>query len=303
MHEAGELQHGLVLVDETRRAGVTADGLLHAMRSGSVDRVTGRVLRFPGTPRTLHQRVLAAVLDAAPGAFASGHTAAALWGVSGYRALPVHVTRSRGVTGRRSQLAVLHEVKRMLPHHVTVLDGIPIVRPERLTLELCASEHPQRAARALDDMWRRRLLSGPSLRRFVAEVRGRGRPGLRVLRELLDERGDDYVPPASNLERRFATIVAEADLPEMRRQVDSGGAEWVGRVDFRDRELPLLVEIQSERYHRALTDTQDDDARLCALRDAGFTVVEITDEQVWHRRGEVVRLVGDARRRLLEQRC
>jgi very-short-patch-repair endonuclease len=82
----------------------------------------------------------------------------------------------------------------------------------------------------------------------------------------------------------------------MRRQVESGGDAWVGRVDFRDARLPLIVEIQSERYHTALTDTQADEARLAALRDAGFEVVEITEYQVWHRPDDVVRLIEDAHR-------
>ncbi len=238
------------------------------------------------------------MLDSAPGAFACGRTAAALWEVAGYQLFPVHVVRGRGVTGRRSSLAVLHEVKRLLPHHVTVLKDIPVVRPERMVLDLCASEHPRRAARALDNAWRRRLLSGRSLRTLLGETSVQGRPGLGVLRALLDERGDDYVPPASNLEGRFASIVTQAGLPAMRRQVDSGGDRWIGRVDFCAERLPLIVEIQSETFHTALTDQVDDAQRMAALRAAGFVVIEITEAQVWHQPREVVRLVREARARL-----
>ncbi|MGH9215654.1 MAG: hypothetical protein ACRDZS_05310 [Acidimicrobiales bacterium] len=130
--------------------------------------------------------------------------------------LPATVIEAAGVSGRRTQLAVLHEVKCLLPCHVTVLDAIPIVRPERLALELCACEHPLRAGRAVDDMWRRRLWSGRSLRRFIQEASVQGRPGLQALR--------------------------------------------------------------------------------AALRDAGFEVVEITEDQVWHRPDEVVRVIEKARR-------
>jgi very-short-patch-repair endonuclease len=139
------------------------------------------------------------------------------------------------------------------------------------------------------------LLSGRSLRRLLEETSVQGRRGLTVLRGLVDERGDEYVPPASNLEHRFESVLREAGLPAMRRQVDSGGDRWVGRVDFRDATMPLVVEIQSERYHSALTDRADDAARLAALRAAGFMVVAVTEEQVWHRPHEVVRQVGEAR--------
>ncbi|MGH9235711.1 MAG: type IV toxin-antitoxin system AbiEi family antitoxin domain-containing protein [Acidimicrobiales bacterium] len=299
INQLASRQHGVALVHEVHTLGVAREELRHLVRTGRVDRVTRRVLRVPGAPRTDLQAVLIAVLDAAPGGFSCGPTAAALWEVAGYRLLPVHVVRPRGVSGRRSSLAVLHEVKRLLPHHVTVLKDVPVVRPERMVLDLCASEHPRRAARALDDAWRRRLLSGWSLRALVDETSVQGRPGLGVLRALLEERGDDYVPPASNLERRFAAIVAQAGLPEMRRQVDSGDDDrWVGRVDFRHAHLPLVVEVQSETFHSALTDKVHDAIRSSALRAAGFEVVEVTEEQVWHRPHEVVRALRDARARL-----
>jgi len=295
VHEIAERQHGLVAADQARAAGLTPGRLAHAVARGDLDRASPRVLRVPGAPRTGHQAVLLAVLDAAPGAVAAGPTAASLWGIPGYRPTPVHVARPRGVSGRRSRLAVLHEVRGLLPRHMTVLDGVPVLRPERVVLELCATEHPARAARALDDAWRRRLLSGRSLRALVDDTAARGRPGLTVLRGLLDERGDDYVPPASNLEQRFATVLRDAGHAAMRRQVDCGGETWVGRVDFRDDRLPLVVEVQSERYHSALTDRVADAARLAALRAAGFVVVEVTEEEVWHRPQEVVRRVGAAR--------
>src|SRR3546814_8936301 len=85
----------------------------------------------------------------------------------------------------------------------------------------------------------------------------RGRPGIRTMRQVLATRGLDYVPPASNLEARFEQILLQAGDAPMRRQVDIGdGDRWIGRVDFRDAELPLIVEIQSERFHASLIDKQ-----------------------------------------------
>lgn len=108
----------------------------------------------------------------------------------------------------------------------------------------------------------------------------------------------DYVPPASGLEGRFAQILEDADVPGFARQVDVGDERWCGRVDFRDQALPLIVEVDSERYHRALTDVQADRHRQQRIESAGFTVLRITDQQVWHRPGEVVNEVRRARARL-----
>lgn len=304
-HEAivsvSERQLGLVRVDDLRAAGLSRAARRHSVASGRLEHVGDRVFRIRGTPWSERHAVLAAVLDASPGAWAGGPTAAALWGVTGYRLSPIHVARREGLSRRTTRLATIREVAGLRDAHVTVLDDVPVLRPEVVVLQLCGREHPARAERALDDLWRRRLLSGRSLRRTLDELAASGRNGVSVMRELLDARGDDYVPPASNLERRFEIVLARAGEPPMRRQIDSGGDRWVGRVDFRDEQLPLLAEVQSERYHRALVDKEHDEARLAALRAAGFTVVEVTDEQVWHRPHEVVAAVRETRRGLRQR--
>ncbi|HEX5947129.1 MAG TPA: DUF559 domain-containing protein [Acidimicrobiales bacterium] len=298
IHAHAERQHGLVLSAQVRAAGLTRSAERHAVASARLERITSRVLRVPGTPPTEHQRVLAAVLDAAPDSAACGETATALWGVPGFRLLPAHVGRPFGRTGRRSEFGVLHEIARLDRRHLTELHGIPIVRPEVVVLQMCGASYPYRAAAVLDNLWRRRLVSGRSLFRTLDELAASGRNGVRVMRELLEERGEGYVPPASNLERRFATILQREGEPSLRPQVDSGDDRWVGRVDFRDPELPLVVEVQSETYHSSLVDAEHDERRLAALRAAGFTVVEVTDEQIWHRPDEVVEAVRTTRNRL-----
>ena len=168
------------------------------------------------------------------------------------------------------------------------------MRPERAIFELCATTHPLRAERALDTGWSKALYSGDSLRRIHRELAKSGRTGTVLLRELLKARPPGWIPPASNLEARFATIAREALLGEWRRQVDLGDDEhWCGRVDFMSTTLPLIIEVQSERYHTALTDQAHDTTRRQRLEDAGLVVVEVWDTQVWYARHEVVAAVRD----------
>ena len=94
----------------------------------------------------------------------------------------------------------MHRVRLLPSSWVTVHESIPIVRPELCVLQLCATEHPKRAERALDNFWRLRLLSGPSLIAFIAQLGKRGRNGTALMRQLVDERGPDYIPPSSNLD-------------------------------------------------------------------------------------------------------
>jgi very-short-patch-repair endonuclease len=216
-----------------------------------------------------------------------------MWGAPQFRLQPIDVLRHKGVARRDSEVARVHEVVDLAPNQVKVLDGIPVTSPARTVCDLAGS-HPHLVERVLDRFWSERLLDGRTFRRTVEELKDRGRQGSTLFRELDAARGPGYVPPASSLERRFIEV---CQWP-MRRQVDSGGEEWCGRVDFRDERLPLVVEIQSERYHASLVDKATDTVRKAALQAAGFEVVEAWDTDVWHRPQLVNERIREVRLRL-----
>jgi hypothetical protein len=293
-------QHGLLTSQQARAAGLGQGGIRHAVRSGWLERLSPRVLRVRGSAPTTAQRLLAHVLDAGPRAALSHTTALSHWGVRGFVATPVHIVRHRDEGDRPGRGVVLHEVRALPVDGVRLLDGIPVVVPPLALLQLAGMPdcHPARLARALDAAWSDRLASYRSLTAWDRRMARQGRRGLRVLRALVQERGPAYVPPASNLEARFQAILQRAGRPPMRRQVDTGdGAAWIGRVDFRDEELPVVAEVQSERFHTALTAVEDDRTRLAALRAAGFEVIEVTDSEVFHHPEAVVARVDAARAR------
>lgn len=300
--DLAERQHGLVSRPQVIDLGIDARGWERLYRSPAWERTTPRVLRRRGAPPTDEQRALAACLDLGDDAYLSHTSAAALWGLPGctLHPLEVMVLRSRRTS---SGLARVH-LPRLVPDPFAArLHGIPVVRPALMLLQMSGRMHPDQLRRRLDWLWSRRLLSGPSLRRELEPVMHRGRPGTAALRALLDGLPDDYVPPASGLESRFQQIVADHDLPSMRRQVDLGDDEqWCGRVDFRADALPLVVEVQSDVFHQALSSREDDARRRARLDRAGFTVVEVDEAQIWHRPAEAAHLVRDgvwsARRRL-----
>jgi very-short-patch-repair endonuclease len=141
-----------------------------------------------------------------------------------------------------------------------------------------------------------RLVTGRLLRRTLAELAEHGRPGIQIMRALIEERGDDYRPPESNTEARFEKLMAEIGIVSFVRQVDLGGMDWAGRVDFVDRELPLVAEIDSATFHLSLTDQAADSARRAALEDAGFIVVSVSDFDVWNDPRSVQRRIAENRR-------
>ncbi len=247
---------------------------------------------------------MASTLDVGPGALLADLSAAAVWGVPGTELAPHHVMEVRDGAPRRSELAVVHRLL-YLPGPVgTVVDGLPVVRPSVMLLQIAAHLHGERLARIVDGLWARRLVSGRSLRRDLGPLLARGRSGSAAMRLVLDARSDAYVPPASGLEGRVASILRRSDLPPMRRQVDLGDDDdWCGRVDFVADDVPVVLEVDSDRYHAALTDRAADERRQRRLERAGFVVARVEEVQVWHRPGEVVEAVRRARRQALGGRA
>jgi very-short-patch-repair endonuclease len=192
---------------------------------------------------------------------------------------------------------------RVLPEaHVTVLDAIPVTTPTRTLFDLSPYVHPGKLERLVDIAWSRRLTSGRHLHTMLRELESRGRSRISVMRTLLGERDEDYRPPESNLEARVQQLLHDAGYGRFRRQIDSGNEEtWLGRMDFRDPELPLVLQVDSDRFHMALVDQRADLEQTAALERAGYVVVRIEEYDVWHARHRVIERVArgreEARRR------
>jgi very-short-patch-repair endonuclease len=213
---------------------------------------------------------------------------------------PVHLVRHRDDGDRPARGHRIHEVRALPDEHLRILDGIPVVSPALALLQFAGMPRCPvgRVARAIDAAWSDRIVSYGSLTAVIEEMSRRGRPGLKILRSLVDERGPSYVPPASNLEARFEQILARSGRRPMRRQVDTGDeSRWIGRVDFRDDALPVIVEVQSERFHIGLTASHDDTLRVARLQQTGFEVVEVTDVDVYHHPEVVLARLDAARAR------
>lgn len=292
-------QHGLITFAQAHDLEADPLQLQRAVRRGDLRLASTRVLALCGAPLTVEQHVLAAALDAGTDAHVASTTALAIWGIPGFAAEPVHVAGPRSIRGLRDPLAdVLHTSTKVPAHHVTTFRGIPIATPTRALFEASASIHPLRLERAIDNCWSRGLTSGPRLHAMFDELRARGRRRLAVMRPLLDERGPDYVPPESGLEARFHQICREAGLPRMRRQVDSGDdGDWLGRVDFRDEVVPLIVQLNSDLYHASLLDRRADERQTRLFERAGYVVLALWQHEVWHERPKVVRDLHEGRRR------
>lgn len=158
--------------------------------------------------------------------------------------------------------------------------------------------HPARLERLVDTVLAKSPSMLAALHAMSEELTGSGRAGMTAMRSVLAARPPGYVAPASGLEARFARILTEAGERPLERQIDLGGHEWVGRVDFYDRALAIVVEIDSDIHHTSLVDRAHDRRRDERLREAGWReIVRVSEDEVWRHPHDAVAKVRTARRR------
>jgi very-short-patch-repair endonuclease len=118
----------------------------------------------------------------------------------------------------------------------------------------------------------RDLVDPEELRRSL-DARGKV-VGVRRLRTLLDR--DTYVATETELEQRFVPIARRAGLPRPETQADLGGR----RVDFFFRDLGIVVEANSLRFHRTASQQANDARRAQQHLAPGLLPVPFTHWQI-----------------------
>ena len=291
-------QYRLVSRRQARALGARTSGLRSRVRHADWEEPTPRVLRLIGAPAGIRQDLMLAVLDAGPGAVVSHRTAAALWRLPGFVFATLEVSRPRSRSRHPCQAATAHHPRRLGHHHLTERYGIPVTTLARTVFDVAGGIHPGRLDRLLDTVVARSPSVLVALRAVHEELAEHGRRGSAALGAALATRPDGYVATASGLEARFARILGEAGEPPLDRQVDVGGHEWVGRVDFVDRAGRILVEVDSDLHHSSALDRAHDRRRDEALLAAGWAeVVRVTEDEVWRRPEAAVARIRAARRR------
>jgi len=239
-------------------------------------------------------RVSVGCLAAGPGTTASHRTAAALWGIGRFELTPVDVVRTRDGNGTRLRhLFVPHDSTMFTKEDLTSVQGIAAATPARTIFDLAQSLDPEPLKRLVDSAWSMGLVDHWSLASALERLAERGRPGISKMRALLAKRGQDWRPPESNLESRLGWLMDRACMTGIRGQVDIGGKTWLGRVDFLH-ESGVVIEVQSRRFHSSISSREDDATRLAAMRDAGYSVVEVWDTEIWHSPDAAIRRVQEA---------
>jgi hypothetical protein len=208
--------------------------------------------------------------------------------MGGFERRTVELSTTRG---RRpiAEWITLHRPSRLDPPDITILGPMKVTTPTRTIADLCGVLERDRVEPALDDALRRGLTSLPRLRWTAERLGGKGRPGARLLAELLAERGHGWVPSASRFEARLSALVTRSGLPEpaIQHEIRDGGA-LLARVDFAYPDLKLAIEADGYRCHSGRVAWQRDLARRNTLTARGWRVLHVTWDDIRTRPDEVI---------------
>jgi hypothetical protein len=237
---------------------------------------------------------MAAALACGPGAVLSHRSAASLHGLRRTDRAKIDVT----APGRRRVKIDgidAHTSLTLTPADLTNKKGIPCTSPARTIFDLAGVVDKRQTERALDQADAERLLDLRKLNDVLD--RNRHTRAHRVLHAILA----DYAigpPTESELEEFVLAACREANLslPERQFYIDPGDGEPMVRADFAWPAQKLVVEADSDRYHRTRRAFESDRRRDQRLMLAGWRVIRVTWRQLKSERRRIMNLIAEALR-------
>ena len=285
-------RHGVLDLTDLDRFGVSRSARRSAVAHGWMELAAPGVYVVAGAPRTALQRC-AIALAFHRGAAISHEASAALRNLPGFAHHQPVVTVEHG-RNRRSPVAVVRSTLLLPRSHVTRERGLVVTTVARTIFDLAGVVPPHRVAEALDAALARRLCTLLQVQQVHFALARPGRRGTVVMRTMLEERGEDWIAPASLLESRARALFAERGIPAPRFEVDLGDDDWIGRVDCFWDEAHLVVELDGRRFHGGASARDRDRRRDNRLMARGIRVLRFTWDDLAHRPDETVALVRSA---------
>lgn len=276
-------QCGVIGRPQAQACGLTPRMIDYRVSSGRWRRVHQGVYVVAGLPPSWLTAVWAAFLAAGDGAVISHETALLLHGLSDLLVprQPVTVTARHGVH-TRVEGAVVHQC-RDLPGRQVVRhrSGLLVTTPARAIVDVAATVGARHLGVLVDEVLVGRIASLAQISCCLRDVARRGKPGIRSLAGVLDERGPGYVPPHSELERKLFAVLAEAGLPEPQRQVPLPGRGAIeGLVDAAYPDAQLVIEADGRRWHTRVRDLARDHERDAEAARVGWLTLRLLFEQI-----------------------
>ncbi len=242
-------QRALITRPQALEAGLTDPQITVFLRRGLLVEIRPNVYAIAGAPPTWEQAVLAAVLSAGSGVYASHATTAYLCRFQRVEQ-PAQLEVVGGLERKVGLVGVVgHRSGELFDADLTTRLGIPSVTAARALVDIAGRLRQDDVGRALDDLLRRKLCTLDEVQRCVGRLHpGPGR-SLRALHRVLAERWPGYDPGESDLETRALRAIARAGLPLPRQQYRMQLRGRSVRIDLAYPDFKIAIEVDSWEYH------------------------------------------------------
>lgn len=286
LREAAKAGHGVLTTEDFDRLGVSEGMVRTRRKSGLLIPVTRGVVTLPGARLSEKGTFRAATHAGGRNCFLSHRSAAAIHGLVRHRG-PVHITRTSG-NGRSPAkpprtaenfgfIIECHQARSLPAEHVTLVEGIRTVTPERALLGLAAEATGPEIGKALSQGERERVICWSTLRQLVGQTNGI--KGLGQLKREIDEWIPGYADARSDPEEDFLRAILRDGLPI------PAVNQPIGDVvpDFLWPELCLVVELDPYGTHKGYGQFHRDRRKGVLLEKLGLRVIRFTwDDEYRH---------------------
>jgi hypothetical protein len=274
-------QFGLVTRAQALAAGLTYHQVRHRLDIGTLVRVARELYRLAGAPETWDQRALAAVLAIGEGAVLCGRSAATVWKLSLPKLEEIEVLAPRSRSGQAGPGAALaHRVRTVRPQDKTYVGVSPVTTIQRTLVDLAGTLNIEALDRVVDEAISRKLTTPDRLAKTVSAVGGRGRKGIRNLRQVLGP-WLEHPQMDSVAEAAWLRALGRAGLPAPVTQYGIVRADGKRAIaDFAWPEARLVLEVDGYRWHAGPRSHSRDLERATSLEAAGWRVLRTTPTEL-----------------------
>jgi hypothetical protein len=271
--EIATTQHSVFTTADARKAGLS-DAQIRRRAASFWERLYDGVFRIPGAVASWTSDLAAATFAATPPAGVARRAAAQFYDLPG----PDRTRDAVEIICRRWQRVqpgglIVHESTRLGESDLTVVDGISIVTPEFLVLQLAGMRpFPDYVERVLQAARRKRLITYDSMLETFNHHARRGVHGVRALRAALELWDPRSKPTHSDMETMLVQILRDNGLPELVTQfvvLDQFG-NFVAQTDGALPRWKITIEYQSMQEHTTEFQLLQDDRRRNAIIAAGY---------------------------------
>jgi very-short-patch-repair endonuclease len=285
-----EAQHGVVSRRQLLELGVGRGAVEDWVARGQLRRIQWGVYAVGHRPTSRESRWMVAVLSAGPAAVLSHRSAGALWQILPPISILPEVTRATRI---QSRPGLCGHSGTLPADEITCVDGIPTTTAPRTVLDIAALSTMRQMEVMLNELEVRCItdkLSIPDLLDRYPRRRGSAK-----LRALLADNSAMRGITRKELEKRFAGVLRDTDLPPPRLNADISVRGRFFEADCVWLEQRVIVELDGRAAHGTRRAFERDRERDRLLQSDGWRVVRITWRQLC---GDAPAVVADLRRML-----